>query len=480
MRFKMAIFIAVILIMVVAPSGQDAGAIDVVPFDPAQIKTDSPVLITAYAVQGPRVEYVQLFNTSTEVIDLENWKVSYTIGGQSQPVEIGTLSGLLKPSDYVLLADGSVPSADFPYILTIPAGVTANATTIILGSPLYLNHTVTVNTTNHYWQRNRSATTGNYLSTFSALLAIPSSLFGGGLYEYPDQTMLQFSEVLANPRSCSPLDAALDCRDYVKLFNPTDQAIDLSLFRLRVGYQGQSSSSSNTYSLSGTIEPGHFAVINSSSDNRPISITNSGGFVWLEDAYGIKRYDNTVQEYADASAESKKGQAWAYDPSDGAWKWTTQPTPLDVPSVFPPAIAAARSTTLQSLTPCKEGQYRSEDTNRCRNIASASVLVPCKDGQYRSEETNRCRSILAEATLTPCLEGQERNLETNRCRKKASSEIPEAAFAVEEMKEAGKAFAGWWALGGIGTLALGRGIWEWRSEVLAGIRKIGSFFTSSK
>lgn len=479
MRFKMAIFIALILMAAFQPS-QNTAATDVVPFDPGQIKTDSPILITAYAAQGPRVEYVQLFNSSNEVINLENWQVTYVLNGQAEPVVIGTLGGLLKPSDYVILADGSIPSADFPYSLTIPAGVTTNVISITLSSPLYLNHTVNVSASGHFWQRNRSTSTGNYLSTFSTLPSAPSTLFGGGLYEYPAEAPLQFSEVLANPRNCSPLDVALDCRDYVKLFNPTDQPIDLSLFRLRIGYQGQPSSNSNTYPLNGVIEPGHFMAITASADNRSISITNRGGFLWLEDVYGIKRYDNTVQEYADASAESKKGQAWAYDASDGAWKWTTQPTPVDAPSIFP-ILVTSRTMAVQGLTPCKEGQYRSEETNRCRSISSVpGALTPCKDGQYRSEETNRCRSILAEASLAPCPEGQERSQETNRCRKKAATEVPEVAFAVEEMKEAGKVFAGWWALGGIGALAVGRGVWEWRSEILVGIRKIGSFFTSSK
>lgn len=479
MRFRAAIFIVVV--MTAGLLGQErAAAIDVVPFDPSQVKTDSPVIVTGYASQGPRLEYVQLFNTSNEAIDLEDWRVAYTITGQSQPVEIGMLSGILKPSEYIIIADNTVPSADFSYTLSIPPGVTASAASIVVSSPDYLNHSVIINSSGRYIQRNRSATTGNYLSTFSVLSSAPASLFGGGLYEYPERTMLQFSEILANPRNCSPLDPALDCRDYVKLFNPTDQAIDLSLFRLRVGYQGQSSSSSNTYVLSSVVEPGHYAVLHFDIDNRSISVTNSGGFVWLEDRYGIKRYDSTVQEYADASADSKKGQAWAYDPADGAWKWTTQPTPMDAPSVFPVAITARSAATVQSLVPCKDGQYRSEETNRCRSVAAASTLTPCKDGQYRSEETNRCRAVATEAVVAACPEGQERNPDTNRCRKKAPDEIPPAAFAVEEMKEAGKAFSGWWALGGIGAFAAGRSAWEWRSEMLAGIRKAGSFFTSGK
>jgi hypothetical protein len=51
---------------------------------------------------------------------------------------------------------------------------------------------------------------------------------------------------------------------------------------------------------------------------------------------------------------------------------------------------------------------------------------------------------------------------------------------VQETPENGGSFAGWWALAGVGALAAGYGIWEWRRELWGGIRKIGTFFTSSK
>ena len=32
----------------------------------------------------------------------------------------------------------------------------------------------------------------------------------------------------------------------------------------------------------------------------------------------------------------------------------------------------------------------------------------------------------------------------------------------------------------VGAMAIGYGVWEWRREIWQGIRKVGSFFTSSK
>lgn len=462
-------------------------ATTVVPFDPSQAKTDSPVIITSYAFHGPKVSYVQIFNTSDEVVNLDNWQLSYKISGQDAPVVIAALHGLLKPAHYVVVADSIfLAAADFGYSLAIPAGLTTSATSINLESPNYLTHSVALKADTHsdYWQRNVSTSTGNYLSTFAFFIPpTPFTLYGNGLYTYPDQTNLQVSEVLANPRGCSPLDTDLACRDYVKLFNPGDQSVDLSQFRLRVGYQGQSGAASNTFTLGGVIDPGHYAVITTSADDRPLTITNTGGFIWLEDIYGIKRYDNTVQEYADASSDNKKGQAWAYDGSDGQWKWTTQPTPSDRPSVFPVLPVKVTAMATSALKPCREDQYRSEETNRCRSLASlaTATLAPCDEDQERNPVTHRCRKVaLANAQqLTPCKEGQQRNPTTNRCRN-VTSKIPDAAYVVEPVKDTAKAFAGWWTLGGVGILAAGYGAWEWRSEMAGAVRKIASFFTSGK
>ena len=55
-----------------------------------------------------------------------------------------------------------------------------------------------------------------------------------------------------------------------------------------------------------------------------------------------------------------------------------------------------------------------------------------------------------------------------------------AAFAVEPVKDGGKAFIGWWALGGVGVLAGGYGVWEWRREMAGAIRKVTAFFVSNK
>jgi len=488
-------------------------AVDTIPYIPPPTLIDSPVIVTAYALAGGTLNYVQLYNKSSTPVDISGWQVEYDIASQTTPVLQAALSGLLAPTNYVVLADttAGITNADFSY--TLDTALTTATPTHIRLVPSPLSNFAMEDTSvkaSGIFQRNKSTSTGNYLSTF-ATLDEAATLYGGGFYDAPVATALQFSEVLANPRDCSPLDNALDCADYVKLYNPTIQPIDLSAFRVRFGYNNQNATASNTYTLTGILAPGHYATITISADNRPLSISASGGYMWLEDTYGITKYDTTVQTYAAASTNNK-GQAWAYDVTDGSWKWTTQPMPTDVASVFPvspPAPVQPIATAAATLVPCQPNQYRSEETNRCRLITAAGAqLTPCKEGEYRSEVTNRCRSIATAAaasltpcganeernpdtnrcrsiaqtanTVTPCKAGQERNPATNRCRAIASTAVPEAAFAVQPLAETGTSFVGWWALGGVGVLALGYAGWEWRQEVGSMIRKVGPFFTAHK
>ena len=126
------------------------------------------------------------------------------------------------------------------------------------------------------------------------------------------------------------------------------------------------------------------------------------------------------------------------------------------------------------LKPCKEGQYRSEETGRCRSIAkaAAAVLKPCKEGQFRNPETGRCKKIASVDDLPkPCKAGWERNPSTGRCRKikKASNTL--AAYPVQPVTVQQTNPAVWWTIGGLALAGVSYGVWEWRVEIKRGLRK---------
>lgn len=321
------------------------------------------------------------------------------------------------------------------------------------------------------------------------------------LYVPPTSAPLQVLEVYVTPPECAPSDVAVRCARYVKVRNLSAEAIDLQAYRLRGGAVASRSTTANTTPLQGTIAPGDVKLI-VAAPGRTLYLGAETGTVWFEDQFGVMSFaaDSAVTPYVGANTVAKTGLSWAYDEQDGVWKWSlpspdtaeniiqvpgTTPRPAATSSLTPcrtdqyrhpetnrcRLLAAASTTT---LTPCKEGQYRSEETNRCRSIASAvRQLVPCRDDQYRSELTNRCRLVAtASSQLKPCKDNQYRSEETNRCRTIVTTSPPAAAFAVEPVADSRTTFAGWWILAGLGVVAVGYAGWEWRREVMSGLRRV--------
>lgn len=472
----------------------------------------APILLTSYQVNGGVPRYVQLYNSSGTLVNLDGWTLTVTlryevdstngsVGEVSIPVK---LQGYIKPKYYLVVANGdSVTNADSQF--TLPDDIDSlGVRTLVLTSPDYAS----LNKANEFVEGTRydlsKTSAGNHTAT-SVFRPIRDQvpLYGGGLYTTPGTPPLRVTAIAANAKQCGPFEQSPACREYITLQNIAAEPLPLDDYRLRVGFGNQSSSIDNTIPLSGTLPVGGFVSITSRSDGKPLAITASGGFVWLEDTYGLTKYKNTEVAYRDLGDRSRKGQAWGFDSATGKWRWAraglNAPNDFNIPE---PAVIASLpkpcapnqyrstetnrcrllATTDSALKPCQPGQYRSAETNRCRSLSSASTsLTPCKPGQSRNPVTNRCRSLSSSAaSLTPCKPGQERNPATNRCRAIKATTPPAAAFPVEAVAEGSKAFAGWWALGGVTTLAAGYAGWEWRRELAARIKRIATFFSSRK
>ena len=336
------------------------------------------------------------------------------------------------------------------------------------------------------------------------------------LYALPANAQnLRIVEIMTDSRSCAPADQSLDCFDFIKVKNVGDAAVNLAEYRLRTGASTSSSTATNTYYWQQpTLHPqrdeflldSNMTLTVTKRDNGDwLSLTNGSGNVWIEDYYGVQSYDSV--SYDGMGLAAARSKSWAFHESINGWAYGV-PSPFTENRLFvasAPGIGATDDVTMQAdcgegrernpatnrcrniptastLAPCKEGQYRSEETNRCRSIASAAAaeLKPCADDQFRNPLTNRCRKIASADELADCGEGRERNPDTNRCRNIATSQVPGAAFAVQPIKDSTVAFAGWWALGGVGLLALGYAAWEWRREMQARIRRIISYFSANR
>lgn len=286
-------------------------------------------------------------------------------------------------------------------------------------------------------------------------------------------------------------------REFIELFNPTNEVISLSGCRLQL------SGSSKQFTFTDQVlEPGaYLAVLDAVTG---LTLPNAGGgTIWLISAANVEL---DTLAYPGAMVDDT---AWAL--ADGVWQMTYAPT-ASAPNIAMPLKPCAENqvrdevtlqcravvvATANTLTPCKEGQERNPLTNRCRAVAAASTLTPCKEGQERNPETNRCRSVLAAtstlkpcaadeernpetnrcrkvaaaATLTPCKDGYERNPDTNRCRKivTSSADIAEVTD-VESSTEASK--TSWYITGAIILAALTYAIYEWRQDIIQRFRNL--------
>ena len=121
---------------------------------------------------------------------------------------------------------------------------------------------------------------------------------------------VQITEILPNP--ASPQTDTDD--EFIELYNPNDRAFDLSGFTLEIGLTTKHDFS---FDSSTSLPPRAFSAFYSSDTG--LSLSNSGGQVWLLDPTG------GVVSQTDAYSSAKDGQAWAL--ASGTWYWTTTPTP---------------------------------------------------------------------------------------------------------------------------------------------------------
>ena len=476
-----------------------AFAIDVI--EPPLRLSSSPLIISAYYINGATPGYFELYNAGSEQVDLQDYTLTIKwstppSGAPSLPLTmpLQTSHAYLPSHHYAVVGFGATVAGASISGEAITGATGSFVNEISLQSDSFKPYAKSFATAQTQRMVLGETSTG-YTTTGSYGVDTRLTLYDNGIY-LPNQTDFPLApvEILANPRNCSPAEIDTACHEYVKFYNSTTEPVSFEGSRLRIGYQGQSASSSNTVSLGGTIQPGEYAVFDHTETGAPLSISNSGGYVWLEDQYGITVYPSSIVSYSDASSDTHKGQSWALLGEN--WQWAL-PSPAGANTALPQIQSNTPTTT--DLTPCRADQYRSPETNRCRLIeaaatptpcdageyrnpetgrckkvatASSSGLQPCDEGQYRNPETNRCKSIASQTTsLTPCQPGWERNPDTNRCRKVSSSAVPQADFAVQNYQSGKQSGLGWIAFATVASGLVAYGIWEWRRELTAQYRR---------
>lgn len=479
-----------------------------------------PIYISGFRLtvnpSSSSVDVFEMYNPGSTVVSLEGWIFTASDEvGNACSVQLGdyllpkgfmlfTANGVYEelPEGVRIFEPGcSLEDAMISRLeLSDSNGVTEQISDVKVGEY------VRVNTTSTYRG-------GTFAHDFNLLQANgnrrPQSFYYDGWYRPLETTPIKITEVMAHSRSCSPLENTMGCMDYVRLHNTASETWSLKGLRLRIGYAGQSPTTSNAIPLGGTLASNGYGIIATKADGGGLSITDSGGWVWLEDEYGVQSRPltdsegvSTVVAYPSASSATKVGWAWAYNPSTNDWQWTTRlaasnqssefylPSEEDDGSNEKSTLKSCRSDQYRnpetnrckliasssgsSLKPCAPSQYRNPETNRCRNVSStSSSLTPCASNQYRNPETNRCKSLASTtSSLKPCAANQERNPTTNRCRNVQAATMPTADFPVESSEKTNDQSLGWIAFAGVGAMAIGYAGWEWRYEIAGIFRKL--------
>lgn len=272
--------------------------------------------------------------------------------------------------------------------------------------------------------------------------------------------------------------------EFIELYNPNDEPIELKGYVLQLGKTYETS-----IVLEGdeTIQPRSFAIYR--DDELGFTLLNTTDNIRLVAPAGSIVSETSYSEPAD-------DESWAF--IDGAWQYTNRVTPNAVNLArFVEMGEVESAVSVQScpvgkyrhpitnrcrniegdaamLVACDVDEYRNPDTNRCRKIASlTATLAPCNDGYERNPDTNRCRKVdEVSASLASCQAGYERNPETNRCRKAVSPIETFASAPAANTNDGGGSFLKNALIITAGVGAVSYGLYEWRSELARGLRRI--------
>jgi PKD repeat protein len=179
---------------------------------------------------------------------------------------------------------------------------------------------------------------------------------------------IQITEFIPNPEGS-------DSTEFIELYNPTDESIDLSDLKLDDEEGG-----SRAYTIpAGTrIEPGQYLLFG--KQNTKIALNNTNDSVRL-------MYPNGVMIMSVDYDEAREGASYALN-EEGSWVWTGTPTPGSVNIFSAPTVSVGvRSITQRSnyTTPIIETTLeflRSEDIG---DVVSVTGVVAVKPGVLGSQ-----------------------------------------------------------------------------------------------
>lgn len=175
----------------------------------------------------------------------------------------------------------------------------------------------------------------------------------------------------------NPLGTGTDATDeYIELYNSNDAVFALAGFTLQTGL---STTHSWVIPAGVTIPPKSFKAFYASESG--LSMSNTSGKAALLDTKG------TVVAQSDPYDSAPDGQAWAL--ANGAWYWTTKPTPGATNDIAKPIVKPAtaakkltvkkttkKSAAVKTASAKKKATAAAQSTVSSQNVAAKSSLHP--------------------------------------------------------------------------------------------------------
>jgi len=411
-------------------------------------------------------DFIELMKVGEGEIDLAGWTVKYTRSNGT--TDVLALHGVLVGEALLLRAKGSPQKDDSNFIYSFDLAVAEGKVEL-----LYFDEVMDAVS----WKSSKSADERYAREDYYPVLdaernewwepeAEEDEEAGAGEMLYSQCFGLMFTELY------SYFENDYD-EQFVEIFNPTDEIIELNGCALR--YKNKN------YVLSGIILPKEYLAF-AGGEMKLTKNPTSSNFMELIDITG------EVVARVEWKNGQKKGLSWALIGEDEAgaeiWALSYARTPGEeniyqefrtcpAGKVINPATGnCVNLVATATLAECGPGKFRNPETNRCKAIETAAALAPCAEGSYRNPETNRCKKIaVPSAGLGPCAEGYERNPETNRCRK--IRENNGADYGVAQMSYSDKsAFMAYGALAAVATSGVLYIGFQFRKEIVKPFRLV--------
>lgn len=270
--------------------------------------------------------------------------------------------------------------------------------------------------------------------------------------------VLFITEILPNPKGSDT------GAEFIELYN--SGVSDISLDGYRIAINKDLTKWINLPSSLSIGAESYMAIYN--QPPLSFSLVNTTGYLQL---FNKGQPAGNVVTYT----SPKDDQSWSL--TDDVWVYSKLPTPGYPNSLSSLAEITPKAVTTSAKDPCRQDQYRSPETGRCRLIETKEGPAPCQEGSERNEETGRCRKVVVAAGPTPCKDGYERSAETNRCRKIVK--MTKAGHGLDQQAGAAGNQLSWYYWAGIGlvvALVAGYGVWEWRQEITSTAVRVRAIF----